>query len=167
MLRLRESGTLCDEDKHEIEKYYLHYVDENHTLNAELAQKVALDFSDSNISFRTKLYAEITEKYLSEVTYNPVMVIAGLRIKIEEAIYQKLAPEDREAYIAQHKVINKLNYAIAQGVDVPELFFLLQPLYNDGLHLGGNEDVVRSKIKSSYLKTNNLHIKRMIKELFN
>ena len=95
------------------------------------------------------------------------MVIAGLRIKIEEAIYQKLAPEDREAYIAQHKVINKLNYAIAQGVDVPELFFLLQPLYNDGLHLGGNEDVVRSKIKSSYLKTNNLHIKRMIKELFN
>lgn len=167
MLRLRESGTLCDEDKQEIEKYYLHYVNENHSLNAELAQKVALNFSDSNISFRTKLYAEITEKYLSEVTYNPVMVIAGLRIKIEEVIYQKLAPEDREAYIAQHKVINKLNYAVAQGVDVPELFFLLQPLYNDGLHLGGNDDVVRSKIKSSYLKTNNLHIKRMIKELFN
>lgn len=167
MLRLRESGTLCDEEKQEIEKYYLHYVDENHTLNAELAQKVALDFSDSNTSFRTKLYAEITEKYLSEATYNPVMVIAGLRIKIEEVIYQQLDPEKQESYIAEHKVINKLNYAIAQGVDVPELFFLLQPLYNDGLHLGGNDDVVRSKIKSSYLKTNNLHIKRMIKELFN
>ena len=166
MLRLRESGTLCDKEKQEIEKYYLHYVDKNYTLNAELAQKVALDFSDSNISFRTKLYAEITEKYLSEATYNPVMVIAGLRIKIEEVLYHRLAPEDRETYIAEHKVINKLNFAIAKGVDVPELFFLLQPLYNDGLHLGGNDDAVRSKIKSSYLKTNNLHIQRMIKELF-
>ena len=166
MLRLRESGTLCDDEKQEIEKYYLHYVDENHTLNSDLAQKVALNFSDSNTSFRAKLYAEITGKYLSEAAYDPIMVIAGLRIKIEEAIYQQLGPEDQEAYIAEHKVVNKLNYAIAQGVNVPELFFLLQPLYNDGLHLGGNDDVVRSKIKSSYLKTNNLHIKKMIGELF-
>lgn len=66
-----------------------------------IAQKVAFDFSDSNTSFRTKLYAEITEKYLSEATYNPVMVIAGLRIKIEEVIYQQLDPEDQEAYIAE------------------------------------------------------------------
>lgn len=95
------------------------------------------------------------------------MVIAGLRIKIKEVIYQQLATEGREAYIAQHKVINKLNCAIEQGVDVPELFFLLQPLYNDGLHLGGDDNIVRNKIKSSYLKTNNLHIKRIIKEFFN
>ena len=35
-----------------------------------------------------------------------------------------------------------------------------------GMHLRGNEEAVRSKIKSSYLKTNNMHIKKMIKELF-
>lgn len=167
MLRLRESGTLCDKEKQEIEKYYLHYINENYTLNAALAQKIDTDFSDSNTCFRTKLYNEIIEKYLSEGTYNPVMVIAGLRIKIEEVIYHQLDFKDQEAYIEEHKVINKLNYAIEKGVDIPELFFLLQPLYNDGLHLGGNDDVVYSKIKSSYLKTNNLHIKKMIRKVFN
>lgn len=166
MLRLRERTDIREEEKLEIEKYYIHFIDEEHTLNEELAQRISAGFSDSNIVFRSKLYAEIREKYLSDVSYNPVMVIAGLRIRIEEILYRKLAVEDQEAYIAQHKVINKINFAIEKDVEVPELYFLLQPLYNDGLHLRGNDDAVRGKIKSSYLKTNNLHIKRMIKMLF-
>ena len=49
--------------------------------------------------------------------------------------------------------------------DVPELFYFLQPIYNDGLHLGGKEDVKR-KIKSCYLKTDNLYVRRMIQMMF-
>ena len=75
-------------------------------------------------------------------------------------------PDCKVNFISEHKVINKLKYAIDKGADVPELLFLLQPLYNDGLHLGGNDDSVRNKIKSAYLKTDNLHIRRMIGMIF-
>ena len=166
MLRLRENGELSREEKQEIEKYYLHYIDEDHTLGAQLAQKVTPTFSESNSSFRRKLYTEVTQKYLTEINYDPVMVIAGLRIKIEEIVFKKISPEDQEEYINAHKLINKLNFAVEKGIDVPELFFLLQPLYNDGLHLGGNDEAVCNKIKSIYLKTYNLHIRRMIQKVF-
>lgn len=167
MLRLRENDELEKEEKNEIAKYYLHYIDEQHTLDQKILKKIDSNFSDDNISFREKLYTEIEEKYLLEREYDPITVIAGLRIKIEEIIYHKLDQENKEPYINKHTVINKLDYALAKGIDVPELFFLLQPLYNDGLHLRGDDAAVRSKIRSSYLKTNNLHIKKMIKEVFN
>ena len=95
------------------------------------------------------------------------MVIAGIRIKIEELVYQKLDFPYKEEFIKKHKVINKLNYAEENGVEVPELYYLLQPLYNDGLHLKGNDSDIQNKMKSCYLKTDNLHIKRMVKLLFN
>lgn len=166
MLRLREETTLTAAQKEEIEKYYIHYIDESHTLSQELSNQIAVGFSDSNETFREKLYDEIKNKYLEEQTYNPIMVIAGLRIKIEEKVYNMLPPDCKVNFISEHKVINKLKYAIDKGADVPELLFLLQPLYNDGLHLGGNDDSVRNKIKSAYLKTDNLHIRRMIGMIF-
>ena len=132
----------------------------------DLSVKIDMDFSDSNHQFRKQLYDEIREKYLLDKKYDPVMVIAGVRIRIEELVFNKLDENDKEDFIKQHKVINKLNYASSKGIESPELYYLLQPLYNDGLHLRGNEDCVRRKIKSCYLKTNNLHIKNMIKKLF-
>lgn len=166
MLRLRESGSLSQDEKQQIEKYYIHYNSKEYSMLHDLAVKIDRDFSDSNYQFRKQLYDEIREKYLLDKKYDPVMVIAGVRIRIEELVFNKLEENDKENFIKQHKVINKLNYASSKGIESPELYYLLQPLYNDGLHLGGNEDCVRRKIKSCYLKTNNLHIKNMIEQLF-
>ena len=166
MLRLRESSTISDREKEEIEKYYIHYIAETYSMSNELANKISDSFSDNNEQFRQKLYEEITNKYLLGQAYDSVMIIAGIRIRIEELVFQQLDADDREGFIIEHKVINKLNYALNRGVNIPELYYLLQPLYNDGLHLGGSDEVVRSRIKSSYLKTNNMHIKKMIKHLF-
>lgn len=165
MLRLREKEN-CSSEKEIVEKYYIHYIDEDYSMDSASASKISSSFNDSNITFRNKLYDEIKNKYLTKSIYNPIMIIAGLRIKIEEIIYQRLSESDREKYINTHTVINKLNYAVDRGIEVPELFFLLQPLYNDGLHLSGKDEAVRSKIKSCYLKTNNLHIRRMIAKVF-
>jgi len=166
LLRLREDQSLNDSEKEEIEKYYIHYIDEIHTLSDSLAVRISTDIEESNVSFRMTLYSEIRENYLSDNMYNPIMVIAGIRIRIEELVYQQLSPTDQLSFIQQHKVINKLQFAEECGAEIPELYFLLQPLYNDGLHLGGNDNDVIRKIKSCYLKTNNLHIKRMIQMLF-
>ena len=166
LLRLRESRTITADEKGEIEKYYIHYIDETYSLSEPLAAKISNGFTESSVSFRSSLYNEITEKYLLENSYNPVMIIAGVRIRIEEILYHKIDPCHQCEFIKQHKVKNKLLYAESHGVNVPELFYLLQPLYNDGLHLSGLDNEDRRKIESCYLKTNNLHIRRMIQMLF-
>ena len=101
---------------------YLHYTDESHNISPELAGKISETFSDSNDVFRAKLYAEITDKYLTEASYNPIMVIAGLRIKLEELIFSQLEPNDREEFISTHKAINKFQYAEQKGIEVPEMY---------------------------------------------
>ncbi|MBE6649342.1 MAG: hypothetical protein E7614_07495 [Ruminococcaceae bacterium] len=166
MLRLRENSILGESEKEEIEKYYIHYTNDSHSLTDTAARMISDDFSDTNLVFRQKLYDEITEKYLKNEPYNPVMVIAGLRIKIEESVYRCLNIVDIEEFLGEHKVVNKLDFAKTKGIDIPELYYLLQPLYNDGMHLKGDDTAVKNKIKSCYLKTNNLHIKKMIKEVF-
>lgn len=166
LLRLRENNTLEGTEKEEIEKYYIHYNNEEHTPSNSLAALVSTDFHESNTNFRQRMYNEIKEEYLLDHEYNPIMVVVGIRIRIEELVYQKLCCEDKAEFIQQHKVINKLQFAEEQGVNVPELYFLLQPMYNDSLHLGGDDNAVTRKMKSCYLKTNNLHIRRMVQMLF-
>ena len=123
MLRLRERKDLCATEKQKIEKYYLHYIDETYSLSNKLAKMINDKFACDNVSFRMTLYNEVKNKYLSGSGYDPIAIIAGLRIKIEEIVYKALAEEYRSEYVRQHKVINKLNYAAGRGVDVPELFF--------------------------------------------
>ena len=166
MLRLRDSKTLSQSELDELGQYYLHYTDENHNISPELAAKITETFSDSSETFRIKLYDEITCNYLADESYNPIMVIAGLRIKLEESIFSQLELDDRAEFISTHKAINKFQYAEQKGIDVPEMYYLLQPLYNDAMHMRGNDDSVIAIIRSCYLKTDNLHIKRMIRTIF-
>ncbi len=166
LLRLREDRSLGEAEKEEIEKYYIHYINQEHILSDPLAAQISIDFHDSNTDFRQAMYNEIKNEYLLEHTYNPIMVVAGIRIRIEELVYEKLADIDHDGFIQQHKVINKLHFAEEHGVDVPELYYLLQPMYNDSLHLSGDNNAVVRKMKSCYLKTNNLHIRRMVQMLF-
>ena len=166
ILRLREDRSLSEVEKDEIEKYYIHYINQVYSLSAPLAARVSIDFCDSNTDFRQTMYNEIKNEYLLEHLYNPIMVVAGIRIRIEELVYEKLAGTDQAEFIQQHKVINKLHFAEEHGVNVPELYYLLQPMYNDSLHLGGDNNTVARKMKSCYLKTNNLHVRRMVQMLF-
>lgn len=90
MLRLRESGSLSQDEKQQIEKYYIHYNSKEYSMLHDLAVKIDRDFSYSNNQFRKQLYDEIREKYLHDKKYDPVMVIAGVRIRIEELVFNKL-----------------------------------------------------------------------------
>lgn len=165
MLRIRESNTISEEDKKNMERYYLHYSNCTYTLPDSICSQISSGFCDDNKAFRNKLYKEVQEKYLQELDYNPVMVLSALRIKIEDYLYKKL-PSLTSEIENVHKVINKIAYAEENGIDIPEEFYLLQPLYNDGMHLRGEDYQVDNKIKSAYLKTDNKHIKRMIRMIF-
>ncbi|HWP50785.1 MAG TPA: hypothetical protein VN626_03705, partial [Clostridia bacterium] len=142
------------------------YHPDQHILSDGLKNAISGTFSGDSMLFKENLYNEVMNKYLEEQQYNPVMIIAAVRIKIEETLYLSLNSCDQNDFIEQHKTINKLSYAEEKGIDPPELFYLLQPLYNDGLHLSGNDSFVTSKIKSAYLKTNNLHITEFVRMVF-
>lgn len=162
MLRLRENNQT--DLKNEIEKFYIHYTDEIHNPSQEFINSVGFNYS--NIEFRTDLYNEIKNRYLNEIEYDSLKVIAGIRIRIEELVCNQLSNEYQNDFIHEHKTKNKLAFAENNGVIIPELYYLLQPLYNDSLHLRGDDEDVKRKIKSCYLKTDNLHIRRMICMLF-
>ena len=90
-------------------------------------------------------------------------------MRVEEKTVQMLPEDKRAGYYYQHGSRKKLSYAEECGVDLPELFYLLQPLYNDPAHLRtgrGVDKENRNKIESAYLKVSSSQVKMMIGEVF-
>ena len=63
-----------------------------------------------------------------------------------------------------------MEYAEECACDLSELFYLLQPLYNDAAHLRsighGHEQETKNKIESTYLKISSSVIKEMARVVF-
>lgn len=170
LLQLR--GTLKganNPDGANLEKHLLHSYPENWSIPESIITQLPKEFWQDSQSFRTYLYSEV-DKYLHDLNYNALAVILGLRIKVEEKTVSLLPQEKQEEYYMRFGSKNKLSYAEECDVDLPELFYLLQPLYNDSAHLRSNGKGVdretRNKIQSAYLKISSKVIKTMIKEVF-
>ena len=115
--------------------------------------------------FKDFAYKEVIDKYLSGLPYNPILVLVGIRIKVEEIVYNQLPENKKKEFIEIHKTNSKLNFA-SQYTDVSEVFYILQPVYNDSLHLNDDQGD-DAKIKSCSLKLYNIPIKNIIKIIFN
>lgn len=151
------------------EKYLLHYHPDNWVVPEDIREQLPEGFFQDSDSLRKWLYQEVTDIYLADHDYNALAVIIALRIKIEERTVEMLPEDKRHGYYDQHGSNNKLPYAEECGCDVPELFYLLQPLYNDPVHLRnrhGSEKENKNKVESAYLKVDSTAVRRMIKEVF-
>lgn len=107
------------------------------------------------------------EAYLGEdgLEIDYLAVCLGLRIQIEKnACDQLLDSVIQEEFTNIKKTINKLDFAADNGVDVPELHYLLAGLYNSALHANSsNEDFLTPVVS----KLRNLNIRGMVREAFN
>lgn len=166
ILRLRESKEKGQNIKNEIERFYLHYTAENHITSSDLNSNLSPFSIDTSDSFRGLLYDEVKNKYLKNLQYNPIMVALGIRIRIEEIACLKLSKENTSKFLEVHTTTKKLNFVEELGNKIPELYYLLQPLYNDGVHLKGSDENVINKVKASYLKTNNKVIQNLVSKIF-
>ena len=136
----------------DISHYLLHYDNEEKTVEGYY-----------NKSFYEKMYDEVKNKYLKDEKYDSLKVCLATRIKIEENIYNKLATQElKKQFIEQHKTKEKLNFAATNGVEVPDIYFLLGIIYNDNLHWKENRDYDTPLCT----KLSNLVIKNMIKSIF-
>lgn len=145
-------------------KYLLHFHPDNISIPEDIKTIVSNTFPTTTTDFKEAAYYEVTNKYLENQSYNPILVLTGIRIKIEDYIYNKLTAEHKDGFIEEHGAKKKFEFA-SQYLDIPELLYILQPIYNDTLHLNGNANDL-TKIKSSCLKLYNIPIKNIIKKIF-
>lgn len=164
VIKLRSS--LQDSDKKKvIEKFCLHYCNKECNLSD---YEISLGDITNNFELYKELFQEVTDKYLvsDSNTFDPIKVALAIRIKIEKMIYNEVSPNLRDKLIEEHTTKGKIEFADSYNLEVPEIYYILSPVYNDILHLSNNNDVVKQKMVSCYLYLNNRLIRQMVKLVF-
>ncbi|PTY38719.1 hypothetical protein BGP77_11100 [Saccharospirillum sp. MSK14-1] len=145
--------------KDDVSKYHLHYEPEPIDIRPAFeALGLKPTWGDSSI-FEQYVFSEFDKYAADDTAYDPFAVCCALRKKVEKYAYEKLNSDElRSEFLATHKTPNKLRLAESKGVVVPESFYLLGIIYNDGMHWKNNESAISGKLE-------NIILKKMIKEL--
>lgn len=150
----------------DISSNYLHYSNkENGSKDYLDRMKVRKEIQSSEDFFRISI--EELRKYAKNENYNnyyPSMVCCGLRLLIERIFYEKIANiELRKEFISiDNGTKERLNFCQSNGVNVPEIMFLLSIIYNDAMHLDSSE----KKLIPISNKLNNKVIHNMIDKAY-
>lgn len=104
------------------------------------------------------------EKYRNDQGgYDPLAICCAVRKRVEKLIHDILTtPEQKDQFFDIHTTRKKLEYAESVGVFVPEYYYLLSIIYNDGMHWREDQDNV-SPIAA---KLENGTIINLIKKLY-
>lgn len=109
-------------------------------------------WGDSNL-FDSFLEAEYIKYSQNEDSYDPFAICCYLRKKIERLIYEKLTDQGfKLEFLSKHRTTVKLEYAEEKGVLVPDSFYLLGVVYNDGMHYKNNDDAISGKLENHTIK---------------
>ncbi|WP_331351369.1 ABC transporter ATP-binding protein [Cellvibrio sp. UBA7671] len=154
---------LVNREKPEIEsavsKYYLHYEPQPINVRQEFETlDLKPTWGDSSV-FDQYVFSEFEKYMANESVYDPFAVCCALRKKIEKYAYERLDSEYLKAeFLDKHKTPNKLKFSESKGIVIPESFYLLGIIYNDGMHWKNNEAAISGKLE-------NMIIKKMIKDV--
>ena len=134
---LRERANKDSPLKPVIENKLLHFHSEGINHRAEFAAaNLKPTWGEPNVFFQY-ICNELT-KYSSNCSdYEPVAVCCAVRVKIEKLIYEKITGAENKRKFLDEIVSgtnDKLDFAAEVGVQVPETFYLLGIIYNEGLH---------------------------------
>ena len=133
---------------------------------------VVQDLTSGGIDWqREKWQSGLGSKFIHQGEKNAAKYscILGLRIKIEEKTVALIPENVRDEYYTKHGSKEKLAFADMHSNQIPEIFYLLQPLYNEALHMRSGQSVERenkNRIESAYLKLSSHIVKEMIKTVF-
>lgn len=151
----REDPTIEDN----LSKHHLHYHSNSINIRPEFeALNLKPTWGVSSV-FDVYLNEEF-EKYTNgEQEYDPFAVCCFIRKKVEKFAYDKISDINfKQEFLLTHRTSEKLKYAESKGVEIPETYYLLGVIYNDGMHYKNNDDAISGKLE-------NLTIKKMIKEI--
>lgn len=143
-----------------IDKYFLHFHPD--TISAEdILNEIGVNSQLYNADDFREIACEELGKYKKNKRYDIPFVCCGIRIKIEEKIYNKLTNEYKSEFLNIHGTNNKLDFAEEKGVNILEKYYLLGIIYNEALHM----DSQCKEIIPVGIKLRHPVIKKMISSL--
>ena len=158
LLRKREDGTIESTVSQDLLHFSVSTIDKRAEFRA-LGLKET--WGESN-NFEQHTNQELQKYVSNQDPYDPLTVCCAIRRKVERLIYESLStPEHKTQFLAIHLTRKKLAYAESVGATVPEHYYLLGIIYNDGMHWRENAD----NISPIAAKLENLTIRHMIKQL--
>jgi hypothetical protein len=127
--------------KDDVSKFLLHYNPvEINRRNDFQALGLRETWGESN-NFYLFINNEARKYLEGEEEFDPLAVCCAIRIAIEKYAYQLLVSDvSREEFIKKFKTRDKLAYAEETGASIPEYFYLLGVIYNDGMHWKDGQD---------------------------
>ncbi len=159
LLQKREESSIKDD----VSRYLLHYHTSQICKRSQFRTLGLKETWGESDNFDKFINQEL-EKYLTDqVGYDPFAVCCAVRKSVEKKIYDQLlsSAQKHEFLNNWHKTKEKLEYAENSGVTVPEYYYLLCIIYNDGLHWKENRDNVSPIMANLENKT----IAHLIKKL--
>ena len=104
------------------------------------------------------------DAYLQNNAYDTLAVCVALREIIESRVYAQLQTEEqKDSFLRKHGTPDKLEYAEEQGVDIPEIYYLLGNIYNDPMHVDNKSNKLITQTLYSRMENNT--IRGMIKNV--
>src|SRR5699024_6563899 len=106
--------------QNEISRAYLHF----HPAGASLTTEFAALNLDAALATSAGFSAHVMnhlQSYKANVAYDPLAVCCAVRLEIERKTYAQLQVPDQQQFLATWKTVEKLRYAEAKGVQVPEI----------------------------------------------
>ena len=155
----RAAGPGAEED---ISKYMLHFhKDYSKDMSGNIGD-CPPRWADINV-FKQYCMSHL-DAYLQNNAYDTLAVCVALREIIESRVYAQLQTEEqKDSFLGKHGTPDKLEYAEEQGVDIPEIYYLLGNIYNDPMHVDNKSNKLITQTLYSRMENNT--IRGMIKNV--
>jgi hypothetical protein len=159
LLRKREDPSIKDD----ISKYLFHFHPSYINKRLEFRNAGLKETWGEEQNFDNFINQEVTKYLNREIEYDPFAICCAIRKKIENFVYEKIeCINQRQIFIDTHTTRKKLDFAEGIGVSIPEKYYLLGIIYNDGMHWKHGQDNVYQVAS----KLENWNIRHLIKDIF-
>ena len=145
----------------DISKYMLHF-------NTDYTKDMSIHMADcpqewKDIRVFKRYCTNQLDNYLNNQNYDPLAVCVALREIIESRVHGELSTtQEKETFLKdRHGTPNKLKYAEENGVNIPEIYYLLGNVYNDPMHVDNKSNKLITQTLYSRLENNT--VRSMIK----
>lgn len=159
LLRNRDEPTIKDE----VSKYLLHYHTDQIVKREEFRELRLKETWGEGNNFNAYVEHEVRKYLEDQDDYEPLAICCAVRKKVEEVAFNQIIDdEQRDEFLNTFKTRDKLSFAEEIGAIIPEYFYLLGIIYNDGMHWREGQD----NISPIAAKLENQTIKKLISEIY-
>ena len=112
------------------------------------------------------LIKEVNNYLSGKPQYDPYAVALALRLRVEKLVYDNLPVLLKQKFVNTSMTKKKFEYCIQNGIDVPDVFYIVSAIHNEADHL--KFDVVNNRFieKPMVYKLQNNAVTDILKNIF-